>query len=129
MALTQKFGIVYPFTSENIDELYLDLNAEYEDSIKSQVLHVLFTPKGQKIRDPEFGTNLIKYIFQPADDTTYNELTAELTESIRKYVPGVTFRDISIYEDEKDEHGKIVVVTYTVTKGTSTEETKVAVRI
>ena len=64
MALTQKFGIKYPFTLENDDELYMDLNMTREESLKSRLLHVIFTPKGQRLRNPDFGTDLIKYIFE-----------------------------------------------------------------
>ena len=63
MALTQKYGIKYPFTNDNDDGTYIDLNKTFSDGIQSQVLHVIFTPKGQKLRDPDFGTDLIKYLF------------------------------------------------------------------
>jgi phage baseplate assembly protein W len=127
MALTQKYGIKYPFTSNNNDGIYLDLNDTYADGVKSQVLHVIFTPKGQKLRDPEFGTDLIKYIFNPSDLNTFNEIKGEITRQITKYVPSVEFRDIVIYEN--DENGIIVMVEYGVKKGNKTEITTVAVKL
>lgn len=127
MALTQKYGIKYPFTSNNNDGIYLDLNNTYADGVKSQVLHVIFTPKGQKLRDPEFGTDLIKYIFNPSDLNTFNEIKGEITRQITKYVPSVEFRDIVIYEN--DENGIIVMVEYGVKKGNKTEITTVAVKL
>ena len=48
MALTQKYGIKYPFTSDNDEGIYRGLNKTDADNIKSQVLHLIFTPKGQK---------------------------------------------------------------------------------
>ena len=66
MAVKKYYGIKYPFSNDNDEEIYLDLDESYKDSIKSKVLHVLFTPKGQRLRDPNFGTDLIKYfIFSP----------------------------------------------------------------
>lgn len=129
MGVKQKYGIKYPFTSDNNDGLYLDLNENYGDGIKSQVLHVIFTPKGQKLRDPEFGTNLIKYIFNQSDNETFNSIKTEITSQVTKYVPSVEFRDISIYSDENGENGIIVMVEYGVKKGEMTEITKVAVKI
>lgn len=128
MAVTQKYGIKYPFTSDNDNGTYIDLNETYADGIKSQVLHVIFTPKGQKLRDPDFGTDVIKYIFSPSDTITFNSLKSDISEQISKYVPSVVFRDISIYKDEED--GNIVVmVEYGVSKGNKTEITKVAVKL
>lgn len=128
MAVTQKYGIKYPFTSDNDNGTYIDLNESFGDGIKSQILHVLFTPKGQKLRDPDFGTDVIKYIFSPSDSITFNNLKSDISEQISKYVPSVVFRDISIYKDEED--GNIVVmVEYGMSKGNKTEITKVAVKL
>lgn len=129
MAVIQKFGIKYPFSSENDENIYIDLNETITDSTKSRVLHVLFTPKGQRLRNPDFGTDLIKYIFEPSDDVTYENLMSDIQTEIGKYVPEVSFDRIEIYDDDKDEHGKIVVIEYSVTKGNQTEKTKVAVKI
>ena len=129
MALTQKYGIKYPFTSDNEDGTYLALNDTFAEGVKSQVLHVVFTPKGQKLRDPDFGTNLIKYIFNPSDSITFNDVKTELTTQINKYVPSVEFRDVSIYNSETEEGGIIVMVEYGVKRGNKTEITTVAVKL
>lgn len=129
MKVIQKYGIKYPFTSDNDDGTYIDLNNTYADGIKSQVLHVIFTPKGQKLRDPEFGTDIIKYIFSPSDYLTFNSLKNEISEKINKYVPSVTFRDISIYDSEETNNGIVVMIEYSVSKGNKTEITKVAVKL
>lgn len=128
MALTQKYGIKYPFTSNNDDGTYLDLNNTYADGIKSQVLHVIFTPKGQKLRDPEFGTDLIKYIYDQSDSETFSNVKSEISRQITKYVPSVEFRDLSIYNNE-DDNGIIVMIEYGVKKGNKTEITTVAVNL
>lgn len=130
MALTQKYGIKYPFTSDNTDEVFLDLNETYEDSVKSSVLHVIFTPKGQRLRRPDFGTDLIKYIFDPNDGGTIDNIKSEIRESVGKYVPGVEFEDISVYDDDNsNSNGKIVIVHYKIKRGASETEETVAVKI
>ena len=129
MAITQKYGIKYPFTSDNEDGTYLDLNDTFAEGVKSQVLHVVFTPKGQKLRDPDFGTNLIRYIYSPSDTITFNDVKTELTTQINKYVPSVEFRDVSIYNSETEEEGIIVIVEYGVKRGNKTEITTVAVKL
>lgn len=129
MATRQRFGIKYPFSNENDEEIYLDVNNSYDDMIKSEVLHVLFTPKGQRLRDPNFGTDLIKYIFAPSDEQTFNDLKETIKEDIKRYVPSVEFNDISIYEDEKSDNSKIVIIHYSVIKGATREKTSVAIKI
>ena len=129
MAVTQKYGIKYPFTTDNDDGTYIDLNKTYGEGIQSQVLHVIFTPKGQKLRDPDFGTDLVKYIFSQSDSSTFGSIKAEISSQIAKYVPEVEFRDISIYNSEGDDNGIVVMVEYGVKQGNKTEVTKVAVKL
>lgn len=129
MAITQKYGIKYPFTSDDNEGTYLDLNKTYADGVQSQVLHVLFTPKGQKLRDPDFGTNLVRYIYNPLDGETFNDVKTEMTRQISKYVPSVEFRDVTIYNNETTENGIIVMVEYGVKNGNKLEIKTVAVKL
>lgn len=129
MAITQKYGIKYPFTSDDNEGTYLDLNKTYADGVQSQVLHVLFTPKGQKLRDPDFGTNLVRYIYNPLDGETFNDIKTEMTRQISKYVPSVEFRDVTIYNNETTENGIIVIVEYGVKNGNKLEIKTVAVKL
>lgn len=125
----QKYGIKYPFTSDNEDGIFLDLNNTMADGVKSRVLHLIFTPKGQKLRDPNFGTDLIKFIFSPKDSLTLDSIKTEITGQIIKYVPEVEFKDIRIYESETDEHGVIVSIEYGVKNGNKIEITTVSVKL
>lgn len=127
--LTQHYGIRYPFANENNEELYMDLNNTKEESMKSRLLHVIFTPKGQRLRNPDFGTDLIRYIHEPADDTTFERLRNDISQQVGKYVPDVTFKDISIYDDEQSDNGKIVIIHYTIVQGLKEVEQTVAVRV
>ena len=129
MAVAQKYGIKYPFTTDNDDGTDIDLNKTYGEGIQSQVLHVIFTPKGQKLRDPDFGTDLIKYIFSQSDSSTFGSIKGEISSQIAKYVPEVEFRDISIYNSEGDDNSIVVMVEYGVKQGNKTEVTKVAVKL
>ena len=122
----QYYGVKYPFSNDNLENLYIDLNESYQDSIKSKVLHVLFTPKGQRLRNPDFGTDLVKYIFQQNDEMTINELKTSLASDISKYVNDVCFEDITF---EKQENYLIVIVHYSIKKGSKTEINSVAVKL
>lgn len=127
--LTKKYGIKYPFSSNNDEETYLDLDKTLTDRVKSEVLHVLFTPKGQRLRNPDFGTDLIKYIFGAKDEMTLEQLKVSLTTDIAKYVNNVVFDDISFVNDDKSDNGIIVIVKYSVKKGNKLESTSVGIKI
>lgn len=125
----QYFGIKYPFTSDNLDEMFLDLNETYEDSVKSKMLHVIFTPKGSRLRMPDFGTNLVQYVFEPNDGDTLSNIKSEITIQVGKYVPGVRFDDISVVRDDKDERGTVVILYYTIQKGENEVSESLGIKI
>ena len=129
MENTQKYGIKYPFTSDNDDGIFLDLNETLADGVKSRVLHVIFTPKGQKLRDPNFGTDLIKFIFSENDSLTFEGIKNEINGQIMKYVPEVIFKDVRIYKSDDEKNGIIVSIEYSVKNGNKQETTTVSVKL
>lgn len=129
MGVKQKYGIKYPFTTYNNEMVFMDLNDTFAEGIKSKVLHVIFTPKGSKLRDPEFGTNLVQFIFSNDEKSLLDDIKQEITAQIMKHVPQVEFRNIEIFKDEKDDNSIIVMVEYGVKKGNKTEVTTVGVKL
>lgn len=128
MAKTQYYGIKYPFTHNKDDYMYLDLNKTYEDSIQAQVLHIIFTPKGQRLRDPEFGSDLVKYLFDPANGNTFENIKAQIRTDISARISNVVFDDIQILNTDNDNE-RIVSIYYTVKRGNTEVQNNIAIKI
>lgn len=127
----QFYGIKYPFSEESERLTYLDLNESKEESVRSMILHIIFTPKGQRLRKPDFGTNLIKFIFDPNDSTTWDSVKEDIRKQISLYLPDVVFNDIVINHgiEEGEMNGIFVEVNYTVNQDGERAEYKTMVRI
>lgn len=111
MAIKQKYGIKYPLTNNNNDNLAFDLNHTSKEYIKSMLFHLIMTPKGQKIRDLDFGTDLPRFIFENKTDLTLDKIKKEITTQVGKYIPQITFDDVTIKNDESS-NGVIIIVHY-----------------
>lgn len=120
MSKVQYYGIKYPFTAQSDENFLLDVNYDLKSKIRSILMHVIFTPKGQKLRDPEFGTNLVKYIFEQGDGFTFESVRDEVSVVVSRYIDGITINDISIMESNEDFHKIYVRLDYTVTSGFKT---------
>ena len=117
MAKQQLFGIKYPFTHDEFQNFFVDANITEKDKARSQIMHVIFTPKGQRIRNPEFGTDLIRYIFSPSDTESWESIKNEISTSVQKYVPNVTLNDIRVVQSD-DERAEIFVrMDYSIKEG------------
>jgi phage baseplate assembly protein W len=113
MADIQNYGLKFPFTTNQEDNYFVDVNKNGISYVKSQIMHVLFTLKGSKIRDPEFGTNLLHYIYDSSDETTWAALQDECRTAISKYVNGCNLQEIVIMQSEDNVHEIYVKITFT----------------
>lgn len=110
-------GIKYPFTSNDYQNFFVDVNMSDKDSVRSQIMHVVFTPKGQRLRKPEFGTDLIKYIFSQSDSETWEGIKNEISSSVQRFVPNCIINDIRVAQSN-DERAEIFVrIDYSVKQG------------
>lgn len=123
MANVQNYGLKFPFTSQKVENYYVDLNSTPLSYVKSQIMHVLFTLKGTKLMDPLFGTNLIKYIFDQNDTSTWNSIKEECSKAIGKYVQNCSLNNISIAQSDNDIREIYVKIEFTATiNGSSTSD-------
>lgn len=58
--------------------------------------NILITPKRSYQFDPEYGSDLYKLVFEPADDKTINKIRDELVVSLQTYDDRATIEDIEI---------------------------------
>lgn len=125
----QFYGIKYPFSEESDRLTYFDLNETFEEGIKSMLLHIILTPKGQRLRQPLFGTDLIKYIFEQNDEDTWLSIKNEIRKQISFYLPEVTFNNVNIIQNNENMHDIYVEVDYSVEHNGKTTNNKTFVKI
>ena len=128
MARKQYFDIKYPLTNDGTEKYEFDLNETQKDRVASDILHVIFTPKGQRLRKPDFGTDLIKYIFEPSDSATWSGVKKEIQESVSRWVRGVKLNNIEVLSTE-DGLSIYVRVDYTVNNGNTSYKNSIAVEL
>jgi len=129
MAKKQYFGIKYPFTSDDFQKFYVDVNSDTKDKVRSQLMHVVFTPKGQRIRMPEFGTDLIKFIFDPDEGITWESIKSEVSESVNRWINNVKVNDIQVVKNENDDSEIYVRLDYSVIEGNKVTNDSIGVKI
>lgn len=128
----QFYGITYPFSDDSDLNTLFDMNETRLESIKSMVLHIIFTSKGQRIRQPEFGTDLIKYIFESNDNSiTLGNVKDEIRRQISFYLPEVSFNNIKINNGSEigEDNTIFVEVDYSVKSNGSVSNHNVTVKI
>ena len=129
MSKKQFYGLKYPFTSEADYHFYVDANDSVASKVRSQIMHVVFTPKGQRIMDPSFGTDLIKAIFEQNDGNTWDMVKKEVGDTVSKYVPNAVINDIQVVQNTEDEAEVYVKLIYTVSYGNKSVSDAIVVKL
>ena len=127
--IKQYHDITFPLRQSNDEGLFLDLNEDPLRRLESDLAHVILTPKGTKIRRPDFGTNLIKLIYEPNDSITEQSVLSEIHEAINRYVSNVTLNNVTIMETDGDDHTKALKLEYSVKRGNSSQDRSTLIKL
>lgn len=113
MAHKKYINIDFPF-KDSPDGFFINLNWDDNRAIKADLLHLLLTKKGQRFYNPDFGTDLINFIFEPNDSKNLSNITDSVSASIKKYLPNLTLNNLSVNPSDESEYAAVIRVDYTV---------------
>lgn len=114
MANGKFINITYPFKNSP-KGFFLDLTTTDNQAIKSDLMHLILTRKGQRLYNPDFGTNLLQFIFEPNDNLTFSQIKQEITDVVKKYLPSLQINEISVTESEESEYAAVLRIDYSIT--------------
>jgi phage baseplate assembly protein W len=114
MANGRYININYPFRNSP-KGFFLDLTTTDNQAIKSDLMHLILTRKGQRLYNPNFGTNLLRFIFEPNDDLTFSQIKQEITDVVKRYLPNLQINEISVTESTESEYAAVLRIDYSIT--------------
>ncbi|MDB4326191.1 GPW/gp25 family protein [bacterium] len=120
MARESFINIKFPF-KDSEKGLFIDMTQQNKRAIKSDLMHLLLTNKGERLYQPEFGTDLKKYLFEPNIVTVQSNIRDEIQKAIDKYIPNLKVDRLEVNPVDGEEHSVIVKLEYTVTNNTFSE--------
>lgn len=90
------FGLNFPLGQRQEHGGYFQ-KVEGIELIKDAVTQLLLTDRGERVMLPKFGCNLRKYLFQPLDENTFEEIKEEIRYSFYHYIVGAKILKLSVY--------------------------------
>lgn len=114
MSKIQHYGIKFPFLTVSEEKTLLDTSLSPDDEVRSQLMHVIFTPRGQRLRNPEFGTRLIQFVFNPNEGELWGDVVCEIKDAVSRWVPNCRVDDVFVSVCDNGL-GLLTTVKYTVT--------------
>lgn len=85
-------GVSLPFNAPGV------FNKTYstKDQIKSNLINLLLTDKGERIMNPEFGADLRRSLFDNITSSNIDLLQFKITEAINIFIPEIELININI---------------------------------
>ena len=124
MANDRFLGMYFPF-QEDLTGKYVRLTNETKDAVRSKLSNLITTMKGERVYNPEFGTNVMRFVFEPLDEITYGEIREEVIGAVTKYLKEV---QINAIEANRDDNNLFIGmrVAYTISDGVFKEKDEVS---
>ena len=63
--------------------------------------NLILTNKYERLRNPDFGGNITKYLFEPFDDVITQEIETHIEQLVEKYEPRVRLLEVKVTANEE----------------------------
>jgi len=127
----QSYNIKFPLVDDTSKNAYFLMTQVTKDAFSSDLLLLLLTQKAERYYMPLFGTNLLKFIFEPNDQLTATSVEEEIKNTVAAYIPALKINLITFNWNLDDngqpisEHQLNVNIKFTYSENAFTEEGEV----
>lgn len=125
---TRYINIQFPF-KDSTNGFFLELTQVDSKAIRSDLMHLILTRKGERLYKPDFGTDLLKFIFEPNDVLTYGDIKMDIQETVKKYIPNLNIDDVLVEPSLDYEYKAIVTIKYTITDDVFKESDTIVINL
>lgn len=121
------YNITFPIKDNIETNTFFKMSETSKSAYTSDLLLLLLTERGQRYYDPDFGTDLIRYIFEPNDAITFSDIQQEIKRSVSLYIPTLNIDNIEIEKNIDSEGVEIpesqlnIIVGFTYSEDSFTE--------
>jgi phage baseplate assembly protein W len=103
--------------------------SEGEPNIREGIEIVLKTDRSERLRLPEFGGGLPRFLFEPNTPATRHQLADRVRKALDAWEPRVTVQSVDVAEDPTDDEAAVVTVLYKLVATQATERVSLSVAL
>ena len=101
--MAKAINIKFPLVDDVEKNILFKQNNVSKDALVSNLLLLLLTEEGERFYMSDYGINLKKYLFQPNDEITQAEVTEELRDRVKQFIPQLTITNVQFFTADVDE--------------------------
>jgi len=104
-------GLAFPPAADSHGAIAM---VSYEEDIRQSIQIILATNPGERVMRPDFGAGLRDFVFEPADLTTVNRLSARVRESLIDFELRISLQTVEVTIDPVTRNKLSISITYVV---------------
>ena len=86
-------------------------------AIKHAIVNLLLTNKGERLMNPNYGSDIRRYLFEPLDYGTANQIKGNIRDTIERFEPRISVVRLKA-SPNYDDNGFDITMTYSI-RGTN----------
>ena len=82
------------------------------DNVREAIQVILLTEPGERVRLPEFGAGLGRFLFEPNIPATHIAIARRITQSLMRWEPRIRVAQVEVDADPSDPQAALATITY-----------------
>ncbi len=103
--------------------------SEGEANVREAIRVVLLTEPRERIRLPEFGGGLGRFLFEPNTATTQHLIEDRITKALAQWEPRIRVQSVTVVPDATDPQAALATITYKLVATQVLEQLRLSVAL
>jgi phage baseplate assembly protein W len=86
--------------------------SEGETNVRESIRVILMTEQTERLRTPNFGGSLGRFLFEPNTVSTRRSIQDRITKELAQWEPRITVESVNVEADTNDPTAAIAIITY-----------------
>ena len=93
------------------------------EQVKSNIRNLLLTEKGERVFQPNFGSNLKSLLFEQITPASLDNIDGDIRNSISTWLPYVNINNLVVVQDDRNKNQVLISLEYSTTLEPNTLDT------
>ena len=108
-----KFGLKFPLEYHSEKGGFFPTTKRLKEQSASNLKNLLLTHKGERVAQPEFGSELPNILFEPLTEDTSSAIESAVNEAVSQWLPHITIQNVFVSTSD-DSNSISLQVEFTV---------------
>ena len=104
-------GVSVPFVGSIISGSDAVFNSTFTttEQLKSDIINYMLTNKGERVLNPNYGSDLRRFVFQNITGINLNNLKSQIIDGLKSNIPQITVNNVIITPDHDINSVNIII--------------------